>query len=563
MSNKENADSLNSYFASVFTQEDDAKELIFNASSELLWEEQPEEPFDFKGKDIGKENTLEVLTIDEQTVEDYLKLVDPNKSSTPDCIHPRIVKECASGLAAPLTCIYQMSINTGTVPDQWKYGSVTLLHKGESRHEAKNYRPITITSLLCRTLEKIIKDGFIKHLDSHQYITDCQHGFRKKRSCLTNLLLNLEDIIKKIDSGHSVDQIYLDFQKAFDKVPHQRLIYKLQKAGISGCLLNWVESFLSNRKQRVNVSGTYSNWLNVDSGVPQGSVLGPILFILYVNEIPLILKSCETSIFADDTKLSSNADTISDAENIQTDIDELFNWCNEWKLVFNAEKCHVLHFGSKNYNYLYHINGTLISSVEKQKDLGVTISQDLKSENHTMECVTKANKMVGMIRRTFSFMDKDMLAQLIKTFVRPHLEYGQQACSPYLEKDIQKLEGVQRRATKLLKSIENMEYKDRLKHLNIYSIEDRLMRGDMILMYRIMTEDININRRRLFVVKDSKTRGHHLKVHYGPTSKLDIRHKFFSQRVIGPWNKLPPYVVSSKTVDTFKINYDKWYGLVV
>ena len=138
----ENADSLNSYFASVFTQEDDAKELIFNASSELLWEEQPEEPFDFKGKDIGKENTLEVLTIDEQTVEDYLKLVDPNKSSTPDCIHPRIVKECASGLAARLTCIYQMSINTGTVSDQRKYGSVTPLHKGESRHKAKNYQPI-------------------------------------------------------------------------------------------------------------------------------------------------------------------------------------------------------------------------------------------------------------------------------------------------------------------------------------------------------------------------------------------------------------------------------------
>ena len=559
MSNKENADTLNTYFASIFTKEDDAPELIYNSSSELLWGEKSEEPFNFKGKCVGSESSLEGITIDEETVEKYLHLADPNKSSTPDCIHPRIVKECASGLAAPLTLIYQMSIDTGTVPERWKYGNITPLHKEESRHEACNYRPITITSLLCRTLEKIIKEAFIKHLDDQEYITDCQHGFRKKRSCLTNLLLNLEEITKQIDSGHAVDQIYLDFQKAFDKVPHQRLLYKLQKAGISGCLLNWVESFLSKRKQRVNVSGTFSGWMNVDSGV-----LGPVLFILYVNDIPEILKTCTSSIFADDTKLSSKADTVDDADNIQNDLNELFNWCKEWKLLFNAKKCHVLHFGSKNCNHLYHINGTLISPVEQEKDLGVIVSKNLKSENHVIQCVKKANKMVGMIKRTFSFMDKTMLVQLIKTFVRPHLEYGQQASSPYLQKDIQKLEGVQRRATKLLKGIESLDYEERLKHLHLYSIEDRLRRGDMILMYRIMTDDINIDKTQLFVLKEcSKTRGHHLKVHMGPSCKLDIRHKSYTQRVIEPWNTLPEYVVCSSNVDAFKQNYDKWYGLTV
>ena len=563
MANEENATILNDFFASVFTKEDDAKELLLNYSAKNLWGYEAEEPFDFKGETIGSDKALDTITIDEETVEKYLSLVDPTKSSTPDCIHPRIIKECASGLTTPLTIIYQMSISSGTVPSQWKNGNITPIHKGESRHEACNYRPITITSLLCRTMEKIVKDALVKHLDLHNYITDSQHGFRSKRSCLTNLLTNLEEITSQLDRGHSVDQIYLDFQKAFDKVPHQRLLYKLHKAGISGLTLNWIESFLSNRKQRVNINGTYSKWKNVNSGVPQGSVLGPVLFILFVNDVPNILKSSTCSIFADDTKVKRNVDTVEDADKVQEDLNELYKWCEEWKLTFNAKKCHVLHFGRKNVNNLYHINGTLISPVEYEKDLGVIITKDLKSENNITQCVKAANKMLGMIKRTFSFMDKDMLVQLIKTFIRPHLEYGQQASSPYLKKDLKNLEDVQRRATKLLNHIEHLPYEERLKYLNLYSIEDRLKRGDMILMYRLMTNDINIDRRKLFEVKETKTRGHNLKVYFGPTCKLDIRHNFFSQRVIEPWNKLPPYVVYSKTVDTFKINYDKWYGLVV
>ena len=493
----------------------------------------------------------------------YLMMVDPNKSSISDCIHPRIIKECANSLAAPLTRIYQMSLETGTVPTKWKKGNVTPLHKGESRHNACNYRPITITSLLCRVMEKVVKDAVIKHLDNLHYITDCQHGFRKKRSCLTNLLINLEEVTSQLDTGNSIDQIYLDFQKAFDKVPHQRLMYKLQKAGISGCLLSWIESFITNRKQRVNINGTYSQWKDVVSGVPQGSVLGPILFIIFVNDLPNILKTGSCSIFADDTKLQANANNIKGADMIQKDLDKLNDWCKEWKLIFNAEKCHVLHFGSRNHNFLYHINGTLISPVNEEKDLGVIISKDLKSEKHTIQCVKKANKMLGMIKRTFSFMDKDMLVQLIKTFIRPHLEYGQQASSPYLRKDIDMLEAVQRRATKLLKSIEHLPYEERLKHLNLYSLEDRLARGDMILMYRLMSNDIRIDTSKLFTVKDTITRGHHLKVHTGPTCKLDIRHKFFTQRVITPWNTLPDFVVSSTTVEQFKFNYDKWHGIIV
>ena len=288
-----------------------------------------------------------------------------------------------------------------------------------------------------------------------------------------------------------------------------------------------------------------------------------MLFIIYINDLSDILSTCSGSIFADDTKLQANVNSTDQADLIQEDLNGLKKWCDEWKLAFNAKKCHVLHLGRKNLRHLYHINGALLTPVNEEKDLGVIISKDLKAEKHILECVKKANKLLGMIKRTFSFMNKDMLVQLIKTFIRPHLEYGQQASSPYLKKDIKLLEDVQRRATKLLRSIDDLSYTERLKHLNLYSIEDRLTRGDMILMFRLMTDDIRIDKKKLFSVKETKTRGHHLKVHTGPTCKLDIRHKFFSQRVITPWNELPHFVVSSKTVDDFKINYDIWRGVVV
>ena len=188
----------------------------------------------------------------------------------------------------------------------------------------------------------------------------------------------------------------------------------------------------------------------------------------------------------------------------------------------------------------------------------------MKAEKNVARNVKKADKILGMIRRTFSYMDKDMLQQLIKVFIRPHLEYAQQAWCPHLKKDIMLLESVQRRATKLLDSIATLPYEERLKFLNLYSIEDRLKRGDLILMYRIMTEDLDIKRGLMFpVLKTSTARGHHLKINHGKPSHLDVRRNFFSQRVIIPWNELPQHVVESCSIDSFKLNYDKWCGKVL
>ena len=250
---------------------------------------------------------------------------------------------------------------------------------------------------------------------------------------------------------------------------------------------------------------------------------------LFINDLPDIVKSASTSIFADDTKLSGKANTQEDTDKIQSDLDALEKWSKIWKLKFNASKCHVLHFGGKNKKQNYSPCDHILTTVTEEKDLGVIISEDLKAEKNVAKNVKKADKILGIIRRTFSFMNKDMLLQLIKVIIRPHLEYAQQAWSPYLRKYINLLESVQRRATKLLDSIAHKTYEDRLKFPNLYSIEDRLRREDMILMFRIMKEDLDIGREDLFpCAKLTSTRGHNLKVNHGKPANLEIRRRFYS-----------------------------------
>jgi len=557
-----NAKTLNEYFTSVFTKEDDADVLIMNEAAEQLYGSPPNDPFNYVGPTANEFLDVDSIDCSEEVVKALLKDINPNKSNIDECIHPRILKECANSLAKPISIIYRRSLDSGTVPSLWKDGTVTPLHKGGSRHDACQFRPVTITSLLCRILEKIVKKSWVSHLNNLDFLTDDQHGFREKRSCLSNLLMNLEEITKLIDKGSIVDQIYLDFQKAFDKVPHQRLLYKLRKAGIKGTMLSWIESFLTGRRQRVKVNGVYSFWSWVLSSVPQGSVLGPLLFILFINDLPGLIR-CLCMIFADDTKLTKKVDTLEEVDELQEDLNSLHEWTKEWQLKFNAKKCHVIHFGKKNPHSLYHINGTLVTEVNQERDLGVVISDTLTAHQNVLACVKKANQTLGMIRRTFSYLDEEMLSHLIKVFIRPHLEYCQQAMSPIMVKDINLIEKVHRRATRLLPHLEVLEYEERLSVLNLYSMEQRRQRGDLILMYRIMTDDLMIDKTKLFTMDgDSKTRGHGLKVKMTENVKLDVRKYFFTNRIVEPWNELPQDIVDSITVNEFKGKYDRWLGIV-
>ena len=252
------------------------------------------------------------------------------------------------------------------------------------RSDASNYRPISLTSVIGKMLESIIARNIREHLEKHSLIHDSQHGFTKGRSCLTNLLSFYNKVFEAVDRDENYDVIYLDFSKAFDKVPHQRLLLKLQAHGVEGKVLNWVKAWLSNRKQRVQINGKRSDWGCVTSGVPQGSVLGPLLFIIYINDLDTGISS-DVSKFADDTKIGRVIESDQDASILQGELNRLYDWADKWQMEFNVGKCSILSVGRNNPSHNYCLNDTLISRSGCERDLGVLVSSDLRPRAHAFK----------------------------------------------------------------------------------------------------------------------------------------------------------------------------------
>jgi ribonuclease P/MRP protein subunit RPP40 len=269
-------------------------------------------------------------------------------------------------------------------------------------------------------------------------IANSQHGFRMGRSCLTNLLDFMEVVTQHLDEGQPVDVVYLDFAKAFDKVPFCRLFKKLEAHGIGDQVLEWVKKWLYGRRQRVSVNKTFSEWGEVTSGVPQGSVLGPVLFLVYINDIDLGLIS-KLSKFADDSKLCKNICTEADRDVLQQDLDRLVKWSQQWQMKFNVEKCAVIHIGCKNKQYNYKLGDSELKKSVKEKDLGIIIDSNMKWSEQCSVAIKSANSTLGIIKRHIKSRKKNIIVKLYKSLVRPKLEYCVQVWCPYLRKDIEKL----------------------------------------------------------------------------------------------------------------------------
>ena len=359
-SDKDKANVLNSFFTSVFTREDMTN--------------MPEQPEQHPVKEMDSI----VFTLCD--VAKKLERLNPNKSPGPDGMHPKVLRELSTALAEPLYAIFTQSMNTGKLPKDWKMGHVSPIYKKGSRNQAKNYRPVSLTSVVCTTMESLIRDKFMDHLINHELLTSCQHGFMKGRSCVTQLLAVLDEWTEAMEQGSDIDCIYLDFSKAFDSVPHQRLLMKLRKFGISEKNLSWTRAFLLGREQLVTVNGELSRVAAVLSGIPQGSVLGPLLFICFVNDMPNVVHS-HIQMFADDTKLYCEVNNMQNAHDLQKDLTALESWTATWQFNFNAEKCKVMHLGTSNSRYTYHMmkEGQQIDLqiTELEKDLGIHMDPKL------------------------------------------------------------------------------------------------------------------------------------------------------------------------------------------
>ncbi|KAK3881103.1 hypothetical protein Pcinc_014440 [Petrolisthes cinctipes] len=396
------------------------------------------------------------------------------------------------------------------------------------------------------------------HFDRQNILTDNQHGFRPKRSCETQLLVTTHDILQSLNDTkiRQVDTIVLDFANAFDKIPHQRLLHKLELYGIQGQLLHWIRTFLNTRKQRVVLDDSQSPSVPVTSRVPQGTVLGPLLFLSYINDLPLSLSST-TRLFADDSLVYRLINDRNDCLRLQDDLTALEDWEVKWQMTFRPDKCHHIRF-TRAHNvipYTYQLHNTNLNTVTSHKYLGVHISADMRWNTHIGNIRAKASRVLGFLRRNLSRCNTDTKIIAYNTFVRPHLDYCDTVWDPHTYNNINKLESTQNKTARWARrdyrhttSVTLLKQDTKLDPL---VTRRQIHRQQMI--YKITNKLVDIDKDTyLHPTSIRSTRGsHNLKYHTYQTSTDIFRHSFF-HRSIQEWNHLPSHVVNSPTFDTFR-----------
>ena len=448
------AEILNEYFSSVFTNED-----LTNIP----------EP------DKTNCNAHVFSTgIDDKKIKDAIKKMKPSNSTGPDGISVNLLQKLENELTKPLKLIFLKSISSGEVPQDWKDANVIPIFKKGGKSNPGNYRPISLTSIVGKLLETLIKETLMDHLLKNELIRNSQHGFLPNKSCATNLLEFLEYLTKSVDEGNSIDILYLDFAKAFDKVPHKRLLAKIKDLNINGNLLKWIENWLTGRRQRVVINGKASNWKLVLSGVPQGSVLGPICFIIFINDLDLaaILSDMKKK-FADDTKILKQIRGQQDQQIFQECIESLVKWSKDWGMEFNNKKCKIMHIGKNNPKFEYKMDNDTLDSTSIEKDIGVHITSDLKPTKHCEIAANKARAVLGQISKSFHFRDRKVFVRLYKTYVRPHLEFSVSVWNPYSVQDIRTIENIQIRAVNMVSGLTGKSYSEKLSEIGMMSLKTR------------------------------------------------------------------------------------------
>lgn len=521
---------------------------------------------------LNIQSTLETIDFTCEDIEKAISEIKETSACGEDDIPAVILKKCKEALSYPILLIWKDSLSSGYVPKTYKNQIVTPIHKKSSKAEAANYRPISLTSHIIKIFERILRIHIVNHLEANNLICKCQHGFRKCRSCLTQLLSHIDYILENFLHNTDTDVIYLDYAKAFDKVDHQILLNKLYSYGIRGKLLMWLNSYLTNRWQTVTINGKHSDPARVLSGVPQGTVLGPILFILYLNDLETCIKHSVVSSFADDTRLKKSINNVQDTNLLQEDLLCASTWSDQANMKLHQQKFELLAHAtdtsnllkelpfSKEFNEYLASDGTVISPTSAVRDLGVTITPELDWSPHISNIVDDARKMASWTLSVFASRNAELMLPLFKALIRSRTEYCCPLWHPSKLDDIKKLEAIQRAYTAKITEVQHLSYWDRLKALNLMSLQRRRERYILIHVYKILhglaPNDLEMqfyeNARRGTccrippLVKNSKPKYQ---------SKYDQ-----SFRVIGAklWNLLPKRVKDKKSMESFKHSLSKF-----
>ena len=495
-----------------------------------------------------------------------LKELQPHSAAPPGDIPAVILKNCKEALAYPIWRLWSHSMESGKIPESLKEQFITPVYKKGDRTIAGNYRPVSLTSHLSKTFERVIRDRLTDYLDEHNLHSSQQHGFRKNRSTMTQLIAHVDNVLKNLTSGNEVDVIYLDYQKAFDRVDFNVLLKKLRNYGIGGKLLKWLEAFLTGRKQTVVVDGKRSNWESVRSGVPQGSVLGPILFLIYVIDLNESLRMSSSLTFADDTKLIHAIRSVLDQGDLQMDLDAVAEWSRLNNMALHEDKFQLLSYTinqskllrelpfTMSYSRYLTSNGNFVYPTPHVKDLGVTLSADGKFTRHISEITRRARMMVGWILNAFRSRSPEVMLTLYKSLVRPILEYCCLVWSPMNTGDIKALESIQRTLTSKIQGMTGLNYWERLEKLGLMSLCRRRERYCLIHVWKIhqgiVPNDVGLD----FIPNNrlgDQLRGPRFR-YWADLRRANQLNASFWGRAPSLWNKLPPEVIKCETLAGFK-----------
>ena len=446
------------------------------------------------------------IIFDKSEVEYLLSNINPNKAQGPGGIHGRILKMCSHSLADPLCHIYKLSYNSGYLPKEWKLANVVPVFKKGDKGDVENYRPISLTCLVMKVFERVIKETLLIH--TKHLLDNRQHGFLSNKSCSTNMVHFCDDLALSLNNDNRTDVVYFDFAKAFDSVNHDIILDKLKcKYKVDGTLLKFLCNYLKDREQCVVIGNEKSINKTVLSGVPQGSILGPLLFVLFINDMPDgISPGTKLALYADDTKIWRVIENDHDHAVLQNDIDYLDKWSLDNKMKFHLSKCKVLSVQKSpvdaSTDFKYSLGTDPLEYADSEKDLGVDMTPKLSWSNQIDRLCSKASQKLGMIRRNCFFVkDTSRARTLYIALVRSIFESCSIIWRPTNQTLTAKIEGIQKRAIKWILSEEGLRnsyssketYLMKCRQVKLLPMSQRFDFNDLTFMHKVIYNHIPVD----------------------------------------------------------------------